>query len=51
MMVWLNGVLEGGYKGSFFVCLQTRFFTPVYWLLCLKACSNVAGTVIESGEN
>jgi hypothetical protein len=52
----LNGVLEGGYEGRnlfcFFVC-RPDFFTPVplvHWLLCLKACNNVAGNVTESGE-
>jgi len=27
-----------------------QFIPLVHWLLCLKACNNVAGTVIESGE-
>jgi hypothetical protein len=36
-----------------FVCRPNflhRFIPPVHGLLCLKACDNVAGTVIESAE-
>jgi len=50
----LNGGLECGYKGLFlFLCTPDflhQFIPLVHWLLCLKACNNVAGTVIESGE-